>query len=269
MNKQSNTYIITYATIMVVLVAAVLSFTALKLKPKQKANVELAKKGDILRSVGLLEKGEKDVAGVYDKYIKQSFLVSIDGKIVEGVDSKMVFTTFINLNKQYSKGLPTPESQLPVFVSEIDGAMRYIFPVQGTGLWGPIWGYVALADDFSTISGVVFDHASETPGLGAEIAALPFQQQFVGKSIFEGDKYVGIEILKGAGASDGKPHAVDAVSGGTITSRGVGAMLEDCLGGYRAYIESQRQGNNVDSLLSDTEKELKSLNELNNQENEQ
>ncbi|MEG2282982.1 MAG: NADH:ubiquinone reductase (Na(+)-transporting) subunit C, partial [Rikenellaceae bacterium] len=136
----------------------------------------------------------------------------------------------------------TAESELPVFVSvDNSGVKKYIFPVQGTGLWGPIWGYVALADDFNTITGVVFDHASETPGLGAEIAQTPFQSQFIGKTLFEGDEYIGVLILKGVGASKGDSHAVDAVSGGTITSRAVGDMLLDCLGGYRAYIESQRQ----------------------------
>lgn len=244
MNKQSNTYIIAYSTILVVVVAAILSFTAINLRPIQNQNVEIAKKGDILRSVGLLEikdgeNKQQAIVAAYEKYIPESFLVNIKGEKIEGEP----FKVFINLNKEYFKGLPTSESKLPVFVSLDDsGVKKYIFPVQGTGLWGPIWGYVALADDFNTITGVVFDHASETPGLGAEIAQLPFQSQFIGKTIFEGDKYVGLEVVKGK--SQGNNHAVDAISGGTITSRAVGSMLLDCLGGYEAFIQTQRQSNN-------------------------
>ena len=246
MNRKSNLYIIVYSTVMVVIVAAVLSFAAIGLRPQQQENVENAKKADILRSVGLLKVAGKHeapvvVADEYDKYIKQTFLVRTNGEVVKDADSKEAFNVFINLDREYFKGKPTENSRLPIFVS-IDnaGVKRYVFPVQGTGLWGAIWGYVALADDFNTITGVVFDHASETPGLGAEIAAAPFQNQFIGKQIFEGDTYVGIEILKGAGASVGNVHAVDAVSGGTITSRAVSQMLDDSLGGYEAYLKDQR-----------------------------
>lgn len=243
MNKQSNTYIITYSTLLVVVVAVLLSFTAIKLRPIQQMNVEIAKKGDILRSVGLLqikdgEDKQKAIVAAYEKYIPESFLVNTKGEKVEGNP----FIVFINLEKEYFKGQPTAESELPVFVSVDDaGAKKYIFPVLGTGLWGPVWGYVALGDDFNTITGAVFDHASETPGLGAEIATPFFQDKFIGKTIFEGADFVGIEIVKGADKAMANPHAVDAISGGTITSRAVGTMLSDCLGGYKAYIESQRQ----------------------------
>lgn len=252
MNKQSNTYIITYSTVLVVVVAAILSFTAIKLRPIQQMNVEIAKKGDILRSVGLLqikdgEDKQKAIVAAYEKYIPETFLVNIKGEKVDGDP----FKVFINLNKEYFKGKPTAESELPVFVSvDNAGVKKYIFPVQGTGLWNAIWGYVALGDDFNTITGAVFDHAGETPGLGAEIATPIFMDQFVGKTIFEGDDFVGIEVLKGAGISVGNPHAVDAITGGTITSRAVGTMLSDCLGGYKVYIENQRQvlSNQPDSI---------------------
>lgn len=245
MNRKSNLYIIVYSTVMVVIVAAVLSFAAISLRPQQQMNVENAKKADILRSVGLLEtgKGSKDVviADEYSKYIKENFLVRTNGEVVTDADEKEAFNVFINLNREYFKGKPTEDSRLPVFVSvDNAGVKRYIFPVQGTGLWGPIWGYVALGEDFNTITGVVYGHQSETPGLGAEIATPHFQDQFIGKQIFDGDTYVGIEILKGAGASVGNVHAVDAVSGGTITSRAVAQMLDDSLGGYEAYLKEQR-----------------------------
>ena len=123
---------------------------------------------------------------------------------------------------------------LPLFKSS-DG--RYIIPVIGKGLWGDIWGYVALKDDLNTISGVVFDHKGETPGLGAEIASATFCKQFEGEKIFEGSELVSIAVIKG-GAPKDDLHAVDAVSGGTMTSRGLESMLKDCLKLYEPFLKS-------------------------------
>ncbi len=237
--KNSNAYIITYSVVMVVLVAAVLAFAALKLQPIQNANVELETKGAVLASIGqgagAAEAADKNayINDEYNKYITDAFLVNEAGERVDG----NAFEVLKNIKAEYDK--PAAERLLPVFVSNVDGQVRYILPVYGKGLWGPIWGYVALNSDWRTISGVVFDHKGETPGLGAEIAGEKFQSQFEGKSIFSGDELVAIAVLKGAGSSAGNPNAVDAVSGGTITSRGVQQMLLDCLSGYKAYIEQQ------------------------------
>ena len=121
----------------------------------------------------------------------------------------------------------------PVFESS-NG--EYVVPVIGKGLWNDIWGYVALKSDLNTIAGAVFAHAGETPGLGAEIATEKYQAQFVGKQIYEGDKLVGISVVKGGAAQD-DIHGVDAVSGGTKTSQGLQNMLFDCLTNYAPFFE--------------------------------
>lgn len=244
MNKNSNTYIILYAIIMVVIVALILSFTALKLQPIQKANVENEMKGAILMSIG--EGMEADKAAnktayineQYTKYIVESYAVDSKGEKVTGRDA---FGILGDLKKEYAKD--EDERQLPVFVGKSDdGTVRYILPLYGKGLWGPIWGYLAMSSDWNTISGIVLDHQSETPGLGAEIATPVFQNQFDGKTIFEGTNLVGISVLKGAGSSKGNKHAVDAVSGGTITSQGVENMIKDNLKSYAAYISKMKSG---------------------------
>lgn len=246
MNKQSNTYIITYAIVMVVVVAAVLSFAAISLKPIQQRNIEIEKKSDVLQSVGLLtidEKADKtaQIEQEYDKYIIKSFLVNAAGDITSE-DPKDAFRALVNIQSVYNQ--PLEERQMPIFVSKSDdGKVNYIFPVQGTGLWGPIWGFVALAENLNTVDGVVFGHQSETPGLGAEIATPIFENQFKGKEIFQGGQVVGISVLKGSGASAGNPNAVDAISGGTITSVAVQDMLQNCLAkGYKAFIEKTASG---------------------------
>ena len=180
MNKNSNSYIILYASVMVVIVAAVLSFVSLSLGGIQAENVRIEKMGDILRSVG--QGGDADhvadksayITEQYRKYIVDSYAVNAAGDRVEGADA---FNLLINLKAEYDK--PLQDRVLPVFVSRDDhGIVSYVIPVWGTGLWGPVWGYIALGDNWDTVDGAVFDHKSETPGLGAEIATPAFQAQF-------------------------------------------------------------------------------------------
>ena len=251
-DKNSNAYIIMYSTIMVVIVALVLAFASLSLQDKQNANITIEKKSDILMSIG--QGGDADkmadktayINEQYDKYIVDSYVVNAQGDKVEGVDA---FSLLVNLKSEYDK--PEAERQLPVFVGKSEnGEQLYILPTWGKGLWGPIWGYIALESNWDTISGVVFGHKSETPGLGAEIATPVFQSQFKGKEIFKGNDLVSIAVLKGAGSSAGNDNAVDAVSGGTITSRSVESMLKDCLSSYAAYIEKQRAAKVDDNAVA-------------------
>ena len=244
MNKQSNTYIIVYSVVLVVVVAVALAFTAMKLQVTQQRNVEIEKKTDILNSAGLYkeEPGADKNAAVeaqYNTYIKQSFLVNAQGEEVQSADPAAEALKVLN-NMKAALAEPEAERELPVFISEDGEKKNYIFPVYGAGLWGPVWGYIAMNSDLKTISGAVFAHKSETPGLGAEIATPAFGNQFIGKSIFKDGQYVGIYVLKGAGSSQGNDNAVDAISGGTITSRAVQAMIIDNLKFYLPYILKQQ-----------------------------
>lgn len=225
LDKNSNAYIIIYSTVMVVVVAAVLAIAALSLKSKQDANVLNEKKAAILASINIA--GE-NVEELYDENI-EGIVVNPNGEKIDGYTSEQVINMLGDLRNTMAEG------NLPLFKSK-DG--RYIIPVIGKGLWGDIWGYVALNDDMNTISGVVFDHKGETPGLGAEIATTAFTDQFKNETIFEGDRLVSIAVIKD-GAPEGDPHAVDAVSGGTMTSRGLENMLKDCLKLYEPFLKSK------------------------------
>ena len=242
MNKNSNAYIITYATVMVVVVALVLAFASLSLQDRQNANVENEMKGAILQTIGEGRDADKVkdktayVNEQYAKYIVEDFAVNTQGDRIEGANA---FELLKNLKSEYDK--PAAERELPIFVSRSDdGTIRYILPLWGSGLWGPVWGYLAMESDWNTISGAVFDHQGETPGLGAEIATPVFQDQFRGKTIFRDGKFVSVAVTKGEGSSAGNGQAVDAISGGTITSRGVENMLRDNLGDYLPYIEKAK-----------------------------
>ncbi len=236
MNKNSNTYIILYATILVVVVAAVLSFAAISLKPMQQANIRIEKMSAILSSIGegkdASSAPSKDayIETQYAKYIVASFCVDAEGNEVQGADA---FAALDNLPEVFAL-----KSAMPVFVAKLDdGKTLYVVPTTGKGLWGAVWGYIALEDNCDTIYGVVLDHKSETPGLGAEIATPKFTEQFVGKQLFKDGKFQSIQLTKGVGSSAGNPYAVDAVSGGTLTSNGVSAMFKNCLGDYVPFFE--------------------------------
>jgi Na+-transporting NADH:ubiquinone oxidoreductase subunit C len=233
MKDFSNKYIMIFSVVMVVAVAILLSLLAMVLQPRQTMNVEVEKKMQILASINV--PSEKSTAEeLYDKYIKESFVINTEGNLFDGVDA---FT--VTLRAEQKK--PLVEQYLPVFVAVADnGDTLRIFPLEGKGLWGPIWGYVSLKEDLSTIAGVTFDHKGETPGLGAEINTTPFESQFHEKKLFEEGNFVSVKVVKG-GARPGNLHEVDAVSGGTITSKGLEAMLHDGLVKYEKYLSQNRK----------------------------
>jgi Na+-transporting NADH:ubiquinone oxidoreductase subunit C len=232
MNKNSNTYTYIYAAVMVVLVAVGLAFTNGLLKEKQAKNAELDKMMQILRSVKV-EATAETAEDSYATIIKSVYLVNNKGEVIEK-DARTAF--LVDMAKEVLK--PIDERQLPVYESSVDGQLKYILPVYGAGLWGPIWGYVSLNDDKKTVFAASFSHQGETPGLGAEINTKPFQQQFEGKSLFRESRFVSIAVLK-TGQKDDNRDQVDAISGGTITSKGLEAMLQDCLSLYESFLTKQ------------------------------
>lgn len=230
MDRQGNTYTFLYASVMVIVVAALLAFISQSLKERQDKNVEVAKKIDILKSVKIASDASNAEAK-YEQYIGQNaFIINGKGEKQEG----NAFT--VDLAKELKKG---DERAYPMYICQLDdGSSKYIIPVRGKGLWGPIWGYVSLNEDKNTIFGATFGHKGETPGLGAEIEKEPFQKPFAGKQIFDASgNFTAISVVK-AGQSEGNIHAVDGISGGTITSVGVQAMLKDCLKGYETYLKN-------------------------------
>ena len=245
MDVNKNSYTFGFAAIMVVLVATLLSAAAISLKPFQDKNIESEKKQNILSTVGI-EVSREDAAAAYEKNIVNTYVLNNKGEEVEGDAFK------VDLGVELKKS--ADQQLLPVFESQQDGEKIYILPMRGKGLWGPIWGFVALKEDMSTISGAVFDHKSETPGLGAEISLAWFQEPFIGKTIFEGTELVSIKVVKG-GAEEGDMHAVDGISGGTITADGVTDMLAERFGQYLPFFNKKMSGMielPTDSLVLDS-----------------
>ena len=219
-NTNSNTYIIIYSVVMVVVVAVLLSLAALGLKDRQQSNILNEKKTQIVKALG-----EDPATTNYDDVIKEAMILNANGEVVEGD----VFTALNDLKASFAEG------QYPIFVA----TSGVVVPLYGAGLWGPIWGYIALDTDMNTVKGIVLDHAGETPGLGAEITTPKHQAMYPGKTVYEGDALVGVTLKKG-GADKNNPHEVDAITGGTKTSDGVSAMISDCLNYYKPYFDAAR-----------------------------
>lgn len=230
MDVNKNSYTFIFAAIMVVVVAAMLSFAATSLKPYQDENVRQEKMQNILYTIGI-DVSRAEASEIYDSYIKEELVIN-NGSIKDGM---VAFN--IDMAKEIRRA--PEERDLPLYIAEKDGEPYFILPLQGSGLWGAIWGYVALENDVNSVYGIVFDHAGETPGLGAEINTPAFMSQFSGKKIkdLNGD-FIGIDVRKGDAATD---HEVDGISGGTITSDGVEAMIKNSIIPYLSFLENYQQ----------------------------
>lgn len=231
MNKQSNTYTIIYIIVLVVLVGTALAWTSLSLKGRQQENINADKMSQIL-AAALITPAKGEAVADFNRYITSQYAVNAEGARIGGADA-------FKIDVAAQSKLPADRRELPVYECTLaDGAVKYIVPVYGAGLWGPIWGYVAFDADGSTIYGAYFAHQGETPGLGAEIEKPAFSDQFKGKTVFKDGRFRPVAVVKaGQKPLDGEDY-VDGISGGTITSKGVGSMLDNCLTPYRKFLQS-------------------------------
>ena len=231
LDTNSDVYAIIYSAVVVVIVAFLLAGVSSLLSPKQQDNIRLDKKKQILASLN--ERNLDDAAAKYDELIEADYIVNAQGAVVAQEGGFEVKNEDVN------------EENLPLYVAKVNGATKYIIPMTGNGLWGGIWGYIALNDDCNTIYGVYFSHASETPGLGAEIAGDKFQNRFtkdkdgnaIVKKVYDEAGKVALAVEKGKGVA-GADYHIDAVSGATITCNGLQVMLETKLAPYYNYLQS-------------------------------
>ena len=231
MNKNSNTYQILYAAVMVLLVGTLLAFIYMALKPKQNENIANDTRKQILSALHIASPDDSQVKEVYEKYIIQDLLVDTEGNIVDS-------TANVAFNVDMKKNVKLAERQLPIMKCKTDdGSIKYVLPVYGAGLWGPIWGYIAVNDDGNTIYGANFSHEGETPGLGARITEQSFQDLFVDKHLFVDGDFKSVAVLKKGQKATNGAEQIDALTGATITSRGVSDMMADCMAPYEAFLK--------------------------------
>ncbi len=232
MNKQSSLYTTVYIIVLVLIVGTALAATSLALRDRQQDNINADKMRQILASVGI-QASDNDVAEKFNECIISQTVVNSEGNEVEG--------SAFDINVAEQVKLPESQRKLPVFVCRIaDGTTKYILPAYGAGLWGPIWGYISLDENGSTIYGAFFAHQGETPGLGAEIEKPKFRDEFKGLNLFKNGIFQPIAVVKAGQKPAGDADYVNGVSGGTITSKGVGDMIDNSLSPYKAFLEKLR-----------------------------
>ncbi len=222
LNTNSNVYTVVYAAVIVIVVAFLLAFVSSSLKDTQEANVENDTKGQILTSLRF----DRDKINV-----KQTFAEKVQDMLYE--DGQLVpyegkfLTTY---------GTEIKNGSLHVFVASTDDGTKYVVPVTGRGLWGGLWGYIALNEDLRTVYGAYFYHESETAGLGARIGEADFRDRFRDKQVFAPEGDIALTVVKAGSVKDAE-REVDGVTGATLTSKGVAAMVNEGLSAYKAFIE--------------------------------
>ena len=201
LNTNSNTYIIIYSTIMVVIVAFLLAFVSQTLKPMQDANVALDTEKQILNSLNLRGLSDEEAHATYEK------IVAFD------------------------------EAQNVYVCTLENGDVKYVLPLKGQGMWGGISCFLAIDSDKNTVYGAYFNHESETAGLGAEIKDnADWQAKFQGKKIFADgdDSKIALSVVKAVN----NETTVDAVTGATVTSTAVSKMLQEQLAKYMDFLKN-------------------------------
>jgi len=236
-NKDGNGYTFAFSIILVIVVGVILSSLSIGLGPLKKANVEVKKKMNILSALGV-ESTRKDGVEKYKQFILDSYVISQDGVLQENLPKeKQAFS--LDVQKQFrDKTISLADRLYPIFEADKDGEKLFVLPVVGKGLWGPIWGFIALADDYKTIVGTSFDHKGETPGLGAEISQNFFEDRYTGEQIAEAGIFTPISVVQnGSGFEEQK---VDGITGGTITSKGVEKMVNETMRVYYKYFSKNK-----------------------------
>lgn len=233
MKTNSNSYTIIYSAVIVVIVAFLLAFVFQALKPMQDANVALDKKKQILNSLNIRDLSNEEADAKYKEVVIADEVIDEKGKVVEVGTQGGEKAGFKLESKDYKAG------KLALYICKVNGSRKYVIPVYGMGLWGPISGYIALNEDKATVYGAYFNHESETAGLGAEIKDnVAWQEKFQGKKVFTSgdDKTIALGVEKNV---TDPATQVDAVTGATLTSNGVRDMLHEALGKYLTFLNDK------------------------------
>ena len=229
-NKNSKGYTFTFAILMVVVVGTLLAVASQGLKSRQDKNTSDKKMINILSAIKV-EATRANAQEMFDTYV-------VESKIISGKDINAAAFD-VDIQKEFrDKNLKLSDRNYPLYICEKNGSRYYVIPVVGTGLWGPIWGFVALESDYKTIYGATFDHKGETPGLGAEIKQGFYSDQYAGEMVADtSGTFLPIVVVKD-GSGKGMNSKVDGITGGTITSKGVEEMTTRTLAVYVNYFNA-------------------------------
>jgi len=247
----STRYIFLFATALCLVCSTAISIAAVSLKERQEFNQQLDRQKSVLLAARIMSPQDnfsvEEIQARFDAI--ESRVVDFEsGDYDDSVDSatwSFNGTTRVSAPAN-SAGIREIPVNAPVFLVEENGKLdMLVLPIYGQGLWGTLWGYIALDKDTTTIRGITYYEHKETPGLGGEVDNPVWKNRWPGRKAFDEDWDVAIEVIKGpAPPPEQSPHEVDGLSGATITARGVTYMLQFWLGpdGFGPYLENLREG---------------------------
>ena len=233
LNTNSNIYTVVYASVVVIVVAFLLAFVSSVLKAPSEANERIDKKKQILASLGIRGIANENVEAEYAKVIQADMIVDSKGNVLSAGNNKDADGFSVS---RKDIGM----SKLPIYICMLNGEKKYVIPLVGKGLWGTIWGYLALNDDCNTVFGAYFSHESETAGLGALITTEKFQDEFKGKKMSDGKGRVVLDVVKNGKVTDATTQC-DGISGATLTMNGLKDMIHKYGQAYQPVLDKQRQ----------------------------
>ena len=243
-NKESNTFTFGFAIALVIVLGLILASLSEGLKPFKETNVRVKKQLDILSAMMDVEKegiNRGNAEAEFKKYVNldDALILDYKGNVKKDKEGKAAFD--VDIKKEYrDKTLSDEDKNYPLFIAkDKSNKKRYIIPVVGKGLWGPIWGYICLKEDMNTVLGVSFDHKTETPGLGAEINKPFFMDRWKNSKIMEDRVFRKYEVVKDNSGTT-EEWKIDGITGGTITSKGVEEMVNRTLKIYATYFKNQK-----------------------------
>jgi Na+-transporting NADH:ubiquinone oxidoreductase subunit C len=253
--QRSAAYILAFAAVICVVCGILVSSAAVTLEKRQQTNAELERRTNVLLAAGLTKSGEKldadQVAELFEA-VRVKVIDLQSGRVDEAIDARTFDQQRAKLDPERSREAPEnsagikrlPNHALVYEVLDQAGAIDlYVLPIEGLGLWSTLFGFVAIDHDTTTIRGLTYYQHGETPGLGGEVDNPKWKQLWPGRRVFDDNGRIAISVIKGrAGSASDDPYRVDGLSGATITSRGVGAMLRFWLGdnGFGPFLENSR-----------------------------
>lgn len=234
LNTNNNTYTVLYSIFVVVVVAFLLAFVSSSLKSRSEANERNDTKKQILSALNVRNVQDSQVEELFSSHILSDAIVNSKGEMVKKGENKDKDGFYVALKK-------IDENQLPIYTAKVNQDTLYVVPMSGKGLWGSIWGYVALKSDFKTVYGSYFSHESETAGLGALIKEESFQKKFEGKTAVNDDlSQVLLKVVKFGHVEDTKSEC-DGISGATLTGNGLNDMIQEKLKLYLPYFKTLKK----------------------------
>ncbi len=258
-NLNGVRYTVVFATLVCVVSAALIAVAAVLSKPRQVANALLYKEKNVLLAAGLIEPGSAvttaQVEALFAKSIQARLVDLATGSLVPeaGTDARRYNQRLARDDPATSRVAPDnaagvrrlPQQGIVYFIRKGGAVDQIVIAIEGLGMWGQIYGFMALAPDGNTIRGLTYYDQRETPGLGGEIANPAWQALWRGRQAYDVQWNVGIQVIKGtAGPPATDPLHVDGLSGSTVTSKAVTQLVRFWLGehGYGPFLKRFREG---------------------------